>query len=75
MDSPNMKSYDEKRYENLLETLDEYIFCGDDINMLLPDLRRALAQLKKHPLTQVKRITRLQQLLGVSPDEPFVIED
>ena len=75
MDSTDMKSYDEKRYENLLETLDEYIFCGDDINMLLPDLRRALTQLKKHPLTQVKRITRLQQLLGVSPDETFVIED
>lgn len=76
MDSPGMKSYDESRYESLLDTLDEYVCCdANDISKLLPDMKRALTELKKHPLAQVKRITQLQELLGVNPNETFVIED
>jgi hypothetical protein len=58
----NLKTYEQQRYERLLESIDEYV-TDEDAPDLIHDLLKCLAEIKMDPLKQIKRITRLQQTL------------
>jgi hypothetical protein len=68
------KSYDEQRYERLVESLDEYV-CDDEAPDLIDEIRKGLAEVKEHPLMQVKKITKLQEFFNSKPSTNFIVED
>jgi hypothetical protein len=60
------KAYEEQRYERLLESIDEYVCTSDsaDFKAFIPDIRRALTELKQHPISQIKQITEIQEFFS-----------
>jgi hypothetical protein len=68
------KSYGEQRYERLVESLDEYV-SDDDAPDLIAEIRKGLAEIKEHPLKQVKKITKLQEFFDSKPSTNFIVED
>lgn len=68
------QSYEDQRYERLIESLDEYM-CDDDAPDFIAEVQKGLAEIKKHPLNQVKKITKLQEFFNSKPSTTFIIEE
>lgn len=66
VDQSLLKTYNEQRYERLLESVDEYLCTNDeaDFKAFIPDLRRALTELKQHPIQMIKHITEIQEFFS-----------
>ena len=65
--NPVVKSYEEHRYERLLETLDDY-FCFLDENqenLFIKDLTRALNESREHPVKLLNAIDEIKRQLFI----------
>jgi len=41
----------------------------------IAEVQKGLAEIKKHPLNQVKKITKLQEFFNSKPSTTFIIEE
>lgn len=57
----NIKSYDEQRYERLLESVDEYLGDADvGSKKFLDDLQKAILELRQHHDNIIDNYTHIQ---------------